>query len=381
MEFRKKSFEKDEIFIREVSISPKLKVKEKKLLDKIFKKLFEGESLFRVSLGEFYNIYLERDLEKIKNELLKLSRKKFYIKFSRGTGEDYTGEFNIISSFYVGEKEVILFPPYEILNSVDRESIFYEMHFHSYTRFKERHSFKFFPHILRHVKNSYFDFSLDEMKEILEVEDNYYERFYDFEKNVLIPLMKDINKSTFLSIKYEKVKKGSGITSKIQYLRFHLIDEEGVRSVETTNEILNRIKDRVGNLSHMTHVIEEASKRYSVENLEKKIRWAEENFESPLDIFIEAALHSEYQSRGGVLKLLEVEEKFSSHFKIEGRIYKIMSAYNFKHNYHFLQELQNLRVKNKFNYIKNPWKITAEYNHRAKSRISIHLGTFEGSAD
>lgn len=377
MEFMRKNLEKGELTVGEVSISPKLKVKEKKLMDKIFKRLFEGEFPFKISLGEFYNIYQEKDLEKVKNELLKLSKKKFNIKFFAGRDMGYSGEFNIISSFYMGDRDIIIIPPYEIRESTRKGSIFHEMDLHSYTRFKEKHSFRFFPFIFKHMKNSYFDLNLKELKELLEVENDYYERFYDFEKNVLIPLMKDINKSTFLNIKYEKIKKGTGLTSKIEYLRFHIIDKEEVRNIKTTNEILKRIRNKVDNLTYMTRVIEEGARRYSLENLERRVRWAEENFSSPLDVFIEAGLRSEYQSEGEVLKLIEIEEEFSSHFKLEGRIYKEMSAYNFKHDYHFLQELQNLRLKNRFNYVKNPWKIKAEYKHKEKSKISIYLGSFK----
>lgn len=367
-------FQEDFLRIFQVNLEPKLKTKEKKLLDKIFKKIESGDFPFKLSIGEFYHIYKKKDKDEIKNEIIKLSKKKFVFKVLNNSGEVYSGEFNLISSFYMGEGDIIIMPPYEMIKSVDKESSFNKLHISTYTRFKEKHSFKFYPLILNNLGRSSFDCSVEELKKVLNVEDNYYERFYDFEKNILKPLMADINKSSTIDIRYEKIKKGAGKTSKIDHLTFYILDETELEISQNISDVLNIVKNKVNNLSYLHKLVENAMKTHSKESIMYKVKWIEERFSSPLDLFLEAALLSGQKIDRDKLQIVEVEEKFSSHFKIEGRIYRELAKYKFSYDYHFLQELQNLRLRNKFDYNKSPWKIEAEYKKNEKSKIKIYIG-------
>lgn len=368
-------FKEEEIQDSEIYFMPKLKIKEKKLLDKIFKKIFEGSFPCKISLGEFYNIYKIKDLEKVKNELLKFSKKKFYFNFTTVSKGVFSGEFSIISSFYVSNTQIIIFPPFEILASIDKNSIFHALNLSSYARFKEKHSFKFFPFLITNKGNSHFDFNVEDLKKILDVNNNYYERFYDFEKYVLKPLMADINGSTQFNLKYEKIKKGEGVTSKIETLRFYVTNSDEIIDNNDMNELLNLIKNKVTDLSNIHHLIENSIKIYTKETLESKVRWIEKTFKAPLDIFIIASLGSKYKEKNNSLKIMEISEIFSSHFKLEERVYKEMEKFKFIPDYDFLKELQNFRKTNNFNYVKNPWEIIINYKPLSISKIQISLNS------
>lgn len=60
------------------------------------------------------------------------------------------------------------------------------------------------------IKTRQFD--LIEFKNILMLDDNKYERFYDFNKYILAPSTEEINKFTDINIAYEKVTKGRKVT-------------------------------------------------------------------------------------------------------------------------------------------------------------------------
>ena len=66
--------------------------------------------------------------------------------------------------------------------------------------------------LLRRYKDTGFRIdTIEELREKLGVEKGEYPRFFDFEKRVLIPAVKEINKETDLLVSYKKIKKGRKI--------------------------------------------------------------------------------------------------------------------------------------------------------------------------
>jgi len=360
-----------------LKIEPKLKSKEKIFLDKLIKKISINSHIVFFSLGELYGIYKSKDLLEIKTNILRLSKKKMFFTLINLEKETIQGEFYLLNSIYLKNDGIYVTPPLELIYSLDKKSIFHRVDLSTFIRFKEKHTFSFYPKIIENFDSKNFEYNVTQLKKILGVEDDYYERFYDFEKNIIKPIMNDINKSSKIHIQYEKIKSGQGKTNKITCLKFSFVDSVKEEILKNTNITIHSIKNKVHDIPKISKLIESSLGEGEPEIVFKLIDKIQSNFEAPIDVFLEATLKSHYRLKGEAIKIIDISENFTSCFKIEGRLYKELSIFNFSYNYFFLQELQNLRINGIFNYNIFPWKIKVRFNPKENSSIKIYLNLEE----
>ncbi|MGB6127491.1 MAG: replication initiation protein, partial [Psychrilyobacter sp.] len=228
-----------------LKIEPKLKSKEKIFLDKLIKKISTDSYMAFFSLGELYAIYKSKDLINIKNEILRLGKKKMFFTLVNFKKETIQGEFYLLNSIYLKNNGIYVTPPLELIQSLNKNSIFYRIELSTFLRFKEKYTFNFYPKILEHYDYKNFKYDLVQLKEIFGVENDYYERFYDFEKNVIKPVINDINKSSKINIYYTKIKSGEGKTNKVICLKFSFVDSVKEEILKNTNITIHSIKNKV----------------------------------------------------------------------------------------------------------------------------------------
>ncbi|MCK5779577.1 MAG: replication initiation protein [Psychrilyobacter sp.] len=357
----------------DVRIEPKLKTKEKVFLDKLKKKINIHSNIAFFPLGELYGIYKIKDLKEIKSHLVRLGKKKIFFTLHTLKKETIYGEFFFLNSIYLREDGIAVIPPIELVYSLNRKNIFNRIDILTFIRFKEKYSFKLYPKIFKYYDRKNFEYTVKELKTILGLEDTYYERFFDFEKNILKPIINDINKSSNFNINYEKIKVGSGKTNKIESLKFSFIDTKKSEQLKNTNLIIQSIKNDIKDIVKISSIIENTLSDISAEKVIKIIESIKTNFKPPLDIYLEGTLKSSFKINNDIIKIIDISEHFSSCFKIEGRLYRELSIYKFSYNYHFLQELQNLRIKSVFNYDRFPWKISVIFDKKGLSRIKVYM--------
>jgi hypothetical protein len=361
-----------------LKVEPKLKIKEKIFLDKLMKKVSIDSHVAFFSLGELYGIYKSKDILEIKKEILRLSKKKMFFTLINLEKETIQGEFFLLNSIYLKKDGIYVTPPLELIYSLDKRSIFHRIDLSTFIRFKEKHTFNFYPKIIEHYDCKNFEYNLPQLKEILGVEDDYYERFYDFEKNIIKPIINDINKSSKIKIHYEKIKSGHGKTNKIICLKFSFMDSEKAEILKNTNITIHSIKNKIHDIPKISKLIESSLEEAESETIFKLVDKINLNFEPPIDVFLEAALKSHYRLKDKVIKIIDISEHFTSCFKIEGRLYKELSIFNFSYNYYFLKELQHLRIDGIFNYNIFPWKIKVRFNSKRNSSIKVYMNLEEG---
>ncbi|WP_028857280.1 replication initiation protein [Psychrilyobacter atlanticus] len=360
-----------------LKIEPKLKSKEKIFLDKLIKKISINSHIAFFSLGELYGIYKSKDILEIKKNILRLSKKKMFFTLINLEKETIQGEFYLLNSIYLKNDGVYVTPPLELIYSLDKKSIFHRIDLSTFIRFKEKHTFNFYPKIIENYDSKKFEYNITQLKEILGVEDDYYERFYDFEKNIIKPIINDINKSSKIHIHYEKIKNGQGKTNKITCLKFSFIDSEKDEILKNTNITIHSIKNKIHDIPKISKLIESSLDEGEPQIILKLIDKIKLNFAPPIDVFLEAALKSHYRLKDETVKIIDISENFTSCFKIEGRLYKELSIFNFSYNYYFLKELQHLRMNGIFNYNIFPWKIKVRFNSKEKSSIKIYMNLKE----
>lgn len=354
-----------------LKIEPKLKTKEKIFLDKLIKKISIDSPMAFFPLGELYGIYKSKDLINIKNEMIRLSKKKMLFTLINFEKETIQGEFYLLNSIYLKNDGIYVTPPLELIQSLDKNSIFHKIDLSTFIRFKEKHTFNFYPKILEHYDCKNFKYDLIQLKEILGVENDYYERFYDFEKKIIKPIINDINKSSKINLHYKKIKSGSGKTNKIICLKFSFVDNEDSKTL--ADMIVRSVKNKVHDIPKISRLIETSLMETDSKIIFKLVNKINLNFESPIDIFLEAALKSHYELKDNTVKIIDISERFTSCFKIEEQLYKELSIFKFSYNYTFLKELQHLRSDGVFNYNIFPWKIKVIFNPKGNSSIKIYM--------
>jgi hypothetical protein len=149
---------------------------------------------------------------------------------------EYSGNFSIISSYKVINHEKI-----ELIFSDDFINTFNKNHFLSEININVFFSFSSFSsiHLYNFLLNKLSDFpytkiEIDKLKEILHLKNNY-KRIYDFEKYVLQPSLKEINKISQTKFFYNKVKKNNKRNAKVTGFDFFSITES---KFEKMNNIL-----------------------------------------------------------------------------------------------------------------------------------------------
>ncbi|MGB6127223.1 MAG: hypothetical protein WBG30_00605, partial [Psychrilyobacter sp.] len=165
--------------------------------------------------------------------------------------------------------------------------------------------------------------------------------------------------------------------NKVICLKFSFVDSVKEEILKNTNITIHSIKNKVHDIPKISKLIESSLGEAEPEIIFKLIDKIQSNFEAPIDVFLEATLKSHYRLKGEAIKIIDISENFSSCFKIEGRLYKELSIFNFSYNYFFLQELQNLRMNGIFNYNIFPWKIKVGFNSKENSSIKIYLNLEE----
>ncbi|MGL4687412.1 MAG: hypothetical protein ACRCVS_01850, partial [Fusobacteriaceae bacterium] len=203
----------------------------------------------------------------------------------------------------------------------------------------------------------------------LELSDNYYLRFYDFEKIILKPLLKDINGATDYMLNYEKIKKSDKITSKVQELLFTFKNIQIEDIQNNFEQIIFSIKNSVDFLGKTTQIIEKFISEKDIEYVKTNIQYVIDNFKPPLDNEIFKSLNENYAYNPQVKECIlfsETKEIYKHLYIFESTIYKEMLKLKFYYNYTFLAKLHDMKNTNKLIFENENFKIEAFYCGKEK---------------
>lgn len=188
----------------------KLTLVEQKLVLYIIAKMdkdSEKFNLVQLELNEIINLlgdYANRHSE-LKETLDGLRQKKIVI-FDEEEGELNVGWFASLQ-YKSGKIEVefsIKLAPY-LLKLSERYTRYY---LQNILNFKNKYSIRMYELLKQYQKIKRRKFEIEKLRELLMLDENQYDRFYDFERFILKQTMAEINDLTDLTVNYEKIKKG-----------------------------------------------------------------------------------------------------------------------------------------------------------------------------
>jgi|GEM_PF-4486897 len=195
------------------NLNSPLNKSERLFLNYLLKKFLKSDDLkIQIESNELISLFKLKPKE-INLFLERLSKKAISYSFN-DSSDDIFGAFNLINSYLISTENVFIQLPKELRYSKYVKVLY---------SFSYKPTYRFYSYFIKNfILKKCFEVKLEEFKDILNSESKY-DRFFDFEKNVLKPLLKDLENS--YKIKCEKIKSGCNINNKIIGISFYFEDE------------------------------------------------------------------------------------------------------------------------------------------------------------
>ncbi len=310
-------------------------------------------------------------------DLIKLKEKNIIISYENKP----ITYISIISSFYIDEDFIGISFSYEFFTSFSENSFFNKLNLNYILNFKERHTHLLYQKFILENKQE-FILDVEELKNLFNLNNKNYSRFYDFEKNILLPIIDDINNNSILKVEYEKVRASEHKNSKILKLRF--ICFLNLQNNNIINHFLNLIKDRIENIDNIYKEIKKVltiqGKEYIQERIDYALQINPKNFE---DFLLKILSLDNYKKD---LVIFKKSQKFSSLFELHSFILKVIKelhnkniAINFEvFSVQFLSKIFFLKSDKVLQYHEKKHSFYLDYKLNGESTLLIkqHLGEY-----
>ena len=344
------------------------------------------KSILLILKKEFKNRYIEieknlllkngiySDMEELEinifNDLYKLREKNIIISY-KGKPMTFIG---IISSFHIDRDIIGVMLSEEFASSFNNNSFFNDIKLDCILNFREKYTHILYQKFIFEKKES-ISFELEEFKNLFNLTNKNYTRFYDLEKNMLIPMIKDITENSNLKVEYEKIRVSEYKNSKILGIKFRC--KNIIAENKNLNLLINSIKNKVQNIDYiynlMNNLLPVEGSEYLKERIDYALQLNPKNFE---DFLIKILFKREYKNE---IILYKENRKFSSPFEIHSFFLKLIKELNSKNininfevfSIKFLTKIYFLKEGKEIYYNEKNYSFYLEYKLHEKSTIII----------
>lgn len=312
--------------------------------------------------------------EEIITALYGLMEKKIEIKYQDNLNENLIEKiilFPHISSFEYKETMVILYFPIQLINCFKNNTIENRLAISGIFYFRKKTTITFYNLIINSFYKENSEIELNVLKKSLGVSTETYERFFDFEKNILIPLVKKINAHSNFYLEYKKIKKGENKNNKVVGIRFFIKNREITRKKGETNYLIQIIKDKVYDYNYIWNIINKSIDISGFELTKKNILFLKEYGINIKDKDIKEFLESKGTNLETILKFSNynlIKEKYGIYKNKEiyiKAIYDAMLSYDLYYslNFKFLSSLKKYEENDNFFYKDNLYMIIGNFSN------------------
>ena len=190
---------------------------------------------------EFKKLDSQDIIEALNGLMTKYISYSFIDEYDKNTFSQFphVSYFSKIDDFFY-----ITIPPM-IVNAFKKNSIESFLSLKTFFYFRQKSSHNFFNLVLKNSsENINLVLSIEELKNIFNVKEDAYDRFFDFEKALLKPLVENINSYSNYTLIYNKIKKGESKNNKVTAIEFILKNNSLIeKSAETNYLIKSNIED------------------------------------------------------------------------------------------------------------------------------------------
>jgi|GEM_PF-1035013 len=371
----------DDISFIDFNLIPKLSIKDIKLVSYIFdeyeKTKKQNLELNILELQNFMLVKQQEDLFKFFNSIFE---KKIIFNISKQDKEYISGEFRLFNSLVKKENIIFISLSAEMIDALDKKGFFYKYHLKNLIKLRNKKTIVFYKKIIiKLFLEKELSISLKNLKAYFEIDDESYTRFFDFEKNIIKPILNELNFIEDFDIFYEKIKSGDNQTNKILGLKFIIQEREIKDKEELLKEIIELIKNDTKNFKKTYQIISQSIDFYGFEYVLKNVKlskiYPKENFDNFLKEaleknYAEMNIHDIYNSK----HLIFDEEKiFLNITEFQNLIYDYMTSKNlyYSFNINFLNAFKDIKNQNNIWFCDKNYKIIGLFQENDISFVKI----------
>lgn len=355
-----------------------LKVRTSKVENKIFQIILDKIRKNTENLDNIYNLGLNIELKEISESFQNI---EIALKGLMGKGIDINylkGErrifntFNYVTSYTYNGEIFNIFIPLNILNCFKKNTLEYKISLRTFFYLRKKAVINFFNLLIKDIEqNRDIEVSLEELRDIFEISKESYDRFFDFEKNILKPLVEKINNYSNFVIEYEKIKKGENKNNKVIGIKFKIHNIEIEKNKGETNYLIQIIKNMITDYQEIWESINSSIQHYGFESTRRNILFLKENGLEISDDDIKIYLKNDGRNIEEILKISDhilIKEKYSIYKDSNTflkTIYDTIIGYDFYYslNFNFLSIIKNYREGESLYYKDSTFVIFGNYKN------------------
>lgn len=355
-----------------------LKVRTSKVENKIFQIILDKIRKNKENLDNIYNLGLNIELKEISESFQNI---EIALKGLMGKGIDINylkGErrifntFNYVTSYTYNGEIFNIFIPLNILNCFKKNTLEYKISLRTFFYLRKKAVINFFNLLIKDIEqNRDIEVSLEELRDIFEISKESYDRFFDFEKNILKPLVEKVNNYSNFVIEYEKIKKGENKNNKVIGIRFKIHNIEIEKNKGETNYLIQIIKNMITDYQEIWESINSSIQHYGFESTRRNILFLKENGLEISDDDIKIYLKNDGRNIEEILKISDhilIKEKYSIYKDSNTflkTIYDTIIGYDFYYslNFNFLSIIKNYREGESLYYKDSTFVIFGNYKN------------------
>lgn len=355
-----------------------LKVRTSKVENKIFQIILDKIRENIENLDNIYNLGLNIELKEISESFQNI---EIALKGLMGKGIDINylkGErrifntFNYVTSYTYNGEIFKIFIPLNILNCFKKNTLEYKISLRTFFYLRKKAVINFFNLLIKDIEqNRDIEVSLEELRDIFEISIESYDRFFDFEKNILKPLVEKVNNYSNFVIEYEKIKKGENKNNKVIGIRFKIHNIEIEKNKGETNYLIQIIKNMITDYQEIWESINSSIQHYGFESTRRNILFLKENGLEISDDDIKIYLKNDGRNIEEILKISDhilIKEKYSIYKDSNTflkTIYDTIIGYDFYYslNFNFLSIIKNYREGESLYYKDSTFVIFGNYKN------------------
>ena len=267
--------------------------------------------------------------------------------------------FPYVSFFTQVENDYYVTVPPMVINAFKKNSLESFLSLRTFFYFRKKSSHNFFNLVLKkNSENINLILSIDELKEIFNIKDEAYERFFDFEKALLKPLVESINSYSNYMLIYNKIKKGESKNNKVTAIEFILKNNSLIEKSAETNYLIQLIKNNIEDYKKIWESINSCINNIGFIQCKRAILFLKENNLTLSDNELINYLKRKGENIEEILQLNNhtlIKEKISLYKDVASftkTIYNIMIGYNFYYslNFKFLKDIKEFKEGDTFFY-------------------------------
>ena len=316
---------------------------------KLLEKFEETVILQEVELSEVLDVLKFSRFEQLKKFLDNLQVKKLEFSIFSNDKVVLHGRFPILVSYNIVYSKIEFQFAREIQNARKNNTLFSLLQFDFLVFMGDEATYNFYIYLISDKNyNNDTVITLERLKEMFDTGDKY-ERFFDFEKQVLKKAIETINLFSDIKVTYEKIKVGEHVNNKVEKIRFKIVDnsktseEKSRHLVQNINSIMDLIKNDVKDFHSTYELIKKYILKRNYDYVYTNVLFTKKQFKNNVEKQLKKVL------------LLDLAQFSKTNFRKETEIFNVKRKYTTSF---FLQlDVANLMRQN---YLENELRIIVD---------------------